>query len=282
MKKINKLLFYYQHKIFYAFLALLLLAGAMLPALASDTITDPYSGFINQALTDLDNEDIWSAQQAFHAAQKQARQQKDKDKQQTFRDCIKKTEVYASYFNHLSLAEESLEEENYKAAMQNLMAAREQIEHSLSIPVEAPAFIQFEEERLQELRERLEKLEMKRTETIQKELAIGNEKIVNNLAGEALEHFRYARSQTFDDSNENLMNRIGERILKAEYYYEIYLQLNLGRRYMGYRQYERAKEACHTALKAIESAQEIYFPELEDYDREKKAEILTLLEKMEG
>ena len=280
MKKIDKLLFQYQHKIFYAFLALLLLVGAMLPALASDTITDPYSGFINQALTDLDNEDIRAAQQAFHAAQKQARQQKDKDKQQTFRDCIKKTEVYPSYFSHLSLAEESLTEENYKATMQNLMAAREQIEYSLSIPVEAPAFIQFEEECLQNLTERLEELEIKRTECIQKELALGNEKIMNNLAGEALDHFRYARSQTFVDSNENSLNRIGERILKAEYYYEIYLQLNLGRRYLGYRQYDKAKEAYQTALKAIEGAQEIYFPELENYDREKKAEILVLINKM--
>lgn len=249
-------------------LLLLLLGSAIVPALAQQRSAS-YQSYIDQAAVALDNGDTRAAYHAFAKAHKQARKNQDEDYQNAFRDCLRKIPYYETYLPLVGQAEHQLQKENYKNAQASLLAAREQLDLAIGIDAEVPAFHQYETNKHQALEARIRQIEAQRLPLLEQAIASGEDLLLADRPGEALEQFRLARDLALDQQDENRRYRIGERILKAELHYEVYTQLNLGRRKAGYRQYPEAQRLLRDALAKVDKSREYYFPRLENYDLQK-------------
>lgn len=277
MKPLSTLIIQYQQKIFYGFLILLLIGGAVLPSLAN-TPNDSYQKYIDKAITALDNADTRAAYAAFAKARNLARKNKDEAQKEAFLACLDKIPIYEVYFPLIESADTFYVRKNYRDAQSALLAAREQLDLSIEIGADVPAFVQYEADKRQALQNRIEEIDAIRKPLIEAAIAKGEDLFLQNLPGEALEQFTMARDQMLVQSNESRLYRIGERILKAELHYDIYTQLNLGRREAGYKRYRDAQEIYQDALAKIERSREHYFPRLEALDLKRYQEIEELIE----
>ena len=277
MKQLSALITQYQQNIFYLFLILLLISGAMLPALAQNS-TGAYKVFVDQATTALDNGDTRAAYVAFAKARKAARKDNNKEQQEAFRECLNKIPIYEAYFPLITSAETKLGEEDYKNGQSGLLAALEQLNLSMEIASDVPAFIQYEENKRLALENRIAEVEAQRLPLIEQAITSGDDKFLQNRLGEALEDFYYARSLALDQAYETRKYRVGERIQKAELHYDIYTQINLGRREAGYRRYREAQVIFQDAQAKVEKSREYYFPRLEVFDNKKHQEVEGLID----
>lgn len=277
MKKIATRSIQYQKSFFYLFLLLLLICAAAAPALATSPISDPYENIVGEALAALDKGDTRSAYVSFQKARKLARKNDDQAAQDAFQDCLKKVVLYENYLPNIIEGDTLLNRKDYKNAQLRFLAAKAIIEQSTAMETEWPTVARYEKNKLEALNQRIAEIEKERIVLLEEALKTGDEKLLQNLPGDALAQYQIAREMSLDQNGENQDYRIGERIQKAEYYYDVYVQLNLGRREAGYKRYREAESIFTDALTKVEHSRERYFPQFEAYDLQRQNEIQALI-----